>query len=83
MWAIHCSQRGCMSMLEGTKAPRLCPVCRNPLLKGNAVAAPDASEPVTMPGADDAEPFAVVGALQTAEGGAAVDTRPSETEPAS
>lgn len=81
MWTITCSQRGCVSALDAEREPKKCPVCRNPLLKGNAVRAMS-SEPVTMPGADDPEPFAVVGALLTGEGAATVDTRPSESEPA-
>lgn len=31
---IHCSQRGCESTAK--TAPKLCPVCKNPLLSGDA-----------------------------------------------
>ena len=51
---ITCSQRGCVSEVEAEAAPELCPVCRNPLLEGNAV---DVTEqrPVRLEGASLAE----------------------------
>lgn len=60
--------------MSGTKAPRLCPVCRNPLLKGDAVAI-----------AEPPPPPAHAVPLQQGEGAAVVntdDTGPSETDPA-
>lgn len=54
MFKIKCSQRGCQSTSSGDKAPKLCPVCANPLLKGDAVEVkkkPDA--PVSTGGTSD------------------------------
>lgn len=44
---INCGQRGCVSTATGDKPPKLCPVCNQPLLKGNAVA--DAPPPPPPP----------------------------------
>lgn len=77
---INCSQRGCVSTSEGESAPRLCPVCRNPLLKGNAVArkvakaaapAPAPTPPAGTPPPSDAPP----------PDAPPPDTSPSESEP--
>jgi hypothetical protein len=72
MWAIKCSQRGCVSTSDAQRAPARCPVCRNPLVKGDA--AQGASS----------EPQSGASALEQSEGGATVntdDTGPSESDP--
>lgn len=33
-YITHCAQRGCSGEVESSKPPKLCPVCRNPLLDG-------------------------------------------------
>jgi len=35
-FTIKCSQRGCTSKSTAAKAPKLCPVCQNPLQPGDA-----------------------------------------------